>query len=67
MSMIKVHNAETGEVIEREMTEEELLQAEKDAADWAASEAQKAAKEKARAEILERLGISSDEASLILG
>lgn len=60
-------NAATGEVIDREPTAEELAQKaidEQAAADKAAAEAQRAT---AKAALLERLGITEDEAKLLLG
>jgi hypothetical protein len=60
------HNATTGEVIERELTQQEIDQIEIDAIE---SQAQKSAwetKEKAKAALLQRLGISADEAALLL-
>lgn len=64
--LIKIHNAETGEVIEREMNAQELKQFEKDgkaAIDKAAADATKAAE---KAALLTKLGISEDEAKLLL-
>ena len=62
-------NAATGEVVERDFTPEERAQREKDAADFAAAAAaaEAAAVERAakRAALLERLGISEDEAALL--
>lgn len=63
---IKIHNAETGEVIEREMNAEELAQLEADNAK-AESEAQaKAEAVAAKAALLEKLGITEEEAKLLL-
>jgi hypothetical protein len=65
--IIKLVNAETGEEIEREMNAEELAQyeANKEAAQaQKQAEAQKAAD---RAALLEKLGITEDEAKLLLG
>ena len=67
MTTIKLHNVETGEVIEREMNAEELLQYEKDqiaVIDQRATEAAKAAEKQA---ILDRLGLTQEEAALLLG
>jgi hypothetical protein len=68
---IKEHNVETGEVIEREMTVEEIEQFESDKAEAVAkakAEATKAeAKAEAKAALLEKLGITEDEARLLLG
>lgn len=64
-------DAATGEVTERDFTPEELAQREADAAAaavaQAAVEAQAAEDAAARAALLERLGISEDEARLLLG
>lgn len=67
MSTIKIVNVETGQEIEREMNAEELEQLE---AHKAASEAQKqqrAENEAKRAVLLEKLGITEEEAKLLLG
>lgn len=66
MSTITIHNVETGEVTIREMNAEELAQWEKDKADDAAKLAADQAKALARAALLERLGITEEEAALLL-
>ena len=63
MPIIKIHNAETNEVIEREMTSEELAQL--DASLETAVEEEQQTKS-AKAALLERLGITEDEAKLLL-
>ena len=66
MPTIKIHNAETNEVIEREMTADELTQWETDQAnaqERAAAETTKAAE---KAALLQKLGITEDEARLLL-
>lgn len=67
---ITIHNASTGETITREMTDDEYAQYEADqvahAAAKAAEEAEAAAKADARAALLDRLGITEDEARLLL-
>ena len=64
-------NCETGEVIERELTVDELAQREADAkaaADKQRQEdADKAAKAIEKAALLAKLGITADEAALLLG
>ena len=64
-------NCETGEVSEVELTAEEVAQREADAIAYAASKALEEAELKAKAEaknaLLERLGITADEAALLLG
>jgi hypothetical protein len=66
MTHITIHNLETGEVIEREMNEQELGEYE---AQQAYAVAEKKAKEqaiKAKAALLEKLGINEEEARLLL-
>ena len=63
-------NCETGEVTERDLTAEEL-QAQADAqvqaeAERVAKEAEAAEKATAKAALLKRLGITADEAALLL-
>ena len=65
--MIKIVNAETGEEIEREMNAQEFAQYEKDQESSAAAKAERVAKDEAKAALLERLGITAEEASLLLG
>lgn len=63
---IKIHNVETDEVIEREMDAKELAKWEADQAaeaERANAEAQKAAE---KAALLTKLGITEDEAKLLL-
>jgi hypothetical protein len=65
--MVRIHDLETNEIIDREMndTEFEAYQADQDAlAEKAAAEAAKAAEKEA---LLTRLGITADEAKLLLG
>lgn len=68
--MIRIVNVETGEVIERAFNAKELKQQEIDtAADLAGREAKQAeaeAKATAKAALLDRLGITADEAKLLL-
>lgn len=67
MSTIKIHNVETGKVVEREMNAEELAQREADQAAEAARQEAEAAKAAERQAILDRLGLTADEAALLLG
>ncbi len=60
------HNVETGEVIERDATAAELKQAEIDAKVAADKLAAEEAKAEAKAALLQRLGITEDEAKLLL-
>jgi hypothetical protein len=59
-------NATTNEVIEREMNEQELAQYEADQAANAAAQAEAAAKAHERSALLAKLGITEDEAKLLL-
>jgi len=65
--LIQEHNAETGEIIIREMNAKELKQKALDEADYAARQVEAEAKEAQRQAILDRLGLTADEAKLILG
>ena len=64
---IKVVNCETGEEIIRDASAVEIIQIELDAANYAAKQAEAAAKETQRQVILDRLGLTSEEARLLLG
>jgi hypothetical protein len=63
---ITIHNVATDEIITREMNAEELAQfnAKQDAE--IAEKNEQAAKETEKAALLERLGITADEAALLL-
>jgi len=65
--MVRIHNVETGEIVDREMTATEFAQYEAEQADRIAKEVAQAAKDEAKAALLERLGITADEAALLLG
>jgi hypothetical protein len=65
--MIRIHNTETDEVIDREMTNAEFKQYETDKAKYAAEQAEAEAKETAKAAILDRIGLTVDELKTILG
>lgn len=64
--LILEHNAATNEIIEREMTDEELAQLEADRLQAEAEAQAKAEAEAARAALLARLGITEEEAKLLL-
>jgi len=66
MTTIKIHNVETGEIIEREMNAEELAQLEADKAKAEAEASAKAVAATAKAALLEKLGITEEEAKLLL-
>lgn len=63
---IQIHNSETGEVIVRDMNAEELAVYNKEAAEFEAMQAEIANKAATKAALLERLGITSEEAKLLL-
>jgi DNA-binding Xre family transcriptional regulator len=63
---IKIHNVETGEIIEREMTAAELAQAKIDDANFETLKQSEATKAAEKAELLAKLGITEDEAKLLL-
>jgi hypothetical protein len=66
MLKITEHNCETNEIVEREMTSDEMQAWEQKEAAAAAEIAEKEAKAQAKAELLARLGISEAEAKLLL-
>jgi len=69
--MKRIINVETGEVIERELNKAEKDQQKIDEANIKAAEAlikaEQEAKDAARQAILDRLGLTADEAKLLLG
>jgi hypothetical protein len=66
-NMLRVHNLETGEITDREMTADELAQREADYAAQAVAATEAAVKAEAKAALLDKLGITADEAKLLLG
>jgi hypothetical protein len=64
--MIRIHDVETNEIIDREMTDAEFEIYEAGLAADAAAKIEAAAKATAKAELLTRLGITADEAKLLL-
>ena len=65
--MIKEHNTETGEIVEREMNDDEMTQYEAEVQAKAKRDAEQAAKDADKAALLAKLGITADEAKLLLG
>lgn len=65
--MVRIHNLETNEIIDREMNDVEFAQYETDQAYEAQREAEAEAKTAARRAILDRLGLTEQEARLLLG
>lgn len=66
MPIIKIHNIETGEEIEREMNAEELEKYDAAIAEAEIEAEAKAAKATEKAALLAKLGITEDEAKLLL-
>jgi hypothetical protein len=65
--IIRIHNVETDEVIDREMNDAEFAQWQADQSANAVAEAEAESKAAQRQAILDRLGLTADEAKLILG
>lgn len=63
---IKIHNIETGEIIERDMNAEELKNYEATIARNAAQDKELADKAVAKAAIADRLGLTADELATLL-
>jgi hypothetical protein len=63
---VKIVNCETGEEIVRDATAEEIAQIELDASDAKARQAQIETKKTAKADLLAKLGITAEEAQLLL-
>lgn len=61
------HNVETGEIIERDATAAEIKHQTAEAKKQTDAEKAEADKAAAKAALLERLGITADEAALLLG
>lgn len=64
--MVRIHNQETNEVIDREMNDAEFAQYEADQAAEIVRQAEAEAKAAQRQAILDRLGLTSEEANLLL-
>ena len=67
MTKITIHNVETGEIIEREMNADEKAQLNIDHANAKARKEAEATKAAEKAALLAKLGITEDEARLLLG
>ena len=63
--MVRIHDLSTDEVIDREMNDEEFAQYEADQAAQAARQAEADAKAAQRQALLDRLGITQEEAQLL--
>ena len=64
--MVRIHNTKTNEVIDREMTDKEFVDYEAEQLKDKARQAKIEAQILARVELLQRLGITADEAQLLL-
>jgi hypothetical protein len=64
--MVRIHDVSTDEVIDREMNDAEFAQYEADQAAQAAAQAEVEAKAAAKAALLAQLGITEEQAKLLL-
>jgi hypothetical protein len=65
--MVRIHDLETNEIIDREMNDDEFAQHEASQAIQAKADAAKAKAEADKAALLARLGLTEDELKTILG
>lgn len=65
--MIRTHDAETNEIIDREMTDEEFADYQNSLEAARLVEEERQAVEKKKAEVLEKLGLSTDDLAALLG
>ncbi len=65
--IVRIHNAETNEIIDREMTDAEYAQYKADQTALEIAQTEAAAKAAQRQALLDKLGITEDEARLLLG
>jgi len=64
--MVRIHDLSTDEVIDREMNDAEFAQYEADQAAQATAQAEAEAKATAKAALLAQLGITEEQAKLLL-
>jgi len=64
--IIRIHDMKTGEIIDREMNDQEFNQYQADQAAQAAKQAEAESKATARQALLTKLGITAEEAVLLL-
>jgi len=64
---IKIHNVETDEIIDREMTDDEFDKFKTNKAKQLAEQKEADAKAAARQAIADRLGLTADELQVLLG
>ena len=65
--IIRIHDTATDTITDREMTADELAQYELDQAEAEARTAAEAAKAAARQAVLDKLGLTANEAAALLG
>jgi len=65
--IVRIHDLETNEIIDREMNDAEFAQYQADQAAQAIAKAEAQVKENAKAAILDRIGLTADELKTILG
>lgn len=65
--MIRIHNSQTDEIVDREMTDEEYKVHLAEMSERVKIATEMAAKKATRDALLERLGLTEDEAKLLLG
>ncbi len=65
--MVRIHNTETNEIIDREMNDAEFSQYEADQVANAARQAAETQKAADRAALLAQIGITEEQAKLLLG
>ena len=65
--IIRIHDTVTNEIIDREMTDAEFTQHKADQAAQATKQADAQTKATARQAVLDRIGITAEEAQLLLG
>lgn len=64
---IRIHDLKTNEIIDREMNDLEFAEHQKSQTTQAVKQAEAEAKATARQALLDRLGLTADEAKLLLG
>lgn len=67
MPLIKIHNSKTDEVIEREMTEAELLEYQDNQEKVLQLKQQKIEKENTKKAVFLKLGLTEEEVKLLIG
>ena len=64
---IQIHDVATGEIVVREMNADEIAQLEKDKKQAQLNAQAQTAKQTARQAVLDKLGLTADEANALLG